>query len=1031
VTEIGANAFKGCHNLKTVIFTDAATITSIGTDAFKTQEATCSDTLYPKDETANHELTFVGAMMNSAGEDTVPFQYAMNGISNINNSNQEKLWITCHSGWPTNLEVQYSYDPITNTGEAQLIGYPRYEMIKDKASAAAWVKSLPYVTSENEQEYLNMVTNATTYYQASDEERKQLTQPSENEMSIVSSTLNVVIPSSVDSIKPGLFSGYVEATEDDSEEDIERGWKKVENISLTSNGSLQEVSQPDTYIQRIVLNGVNEIEPYTFKNCTSLVEASIIGPSYIDDYAFDGLDDDEDVTSEMQLQMVTLGTNLTDTGKRPFRGCENLTTVSCLDSDFTYNNGIIYRNTGSGVEIVECLEGRGENIGSYSVGPDELTGVTSIKEEAFADCDSIGKVDLSTTTVNTIPEGCFKETDELNSVVLPDTVKSIESEAFADSNLRLLTIPGTQSYIAQDAFMTGDWVEKPSDREVKPNTTAAKEQQTIIFECIEGTTADRYAKEYWYINPEYDKVYLEHTVYFWDYPDYPDTTSKELFDKVKVKDGDDAVPPATVPTHTGYQFTRWTDYTNISRDTDVYPVFGSNVYAVSFRDYDGTLIGDIQYIEEGRSATPPEDPVRTGYTFDRWSQDWNNVTEDRTIVALYLDNSGDSSRHTVTFYDYDGSVVVTQSVNDGEAAVEPKSPTRSGYTFTGWIPSDFSNVTSDMIIVASYDKNDSSTSGGSNGSGGSGSGSSSSASPSASASASPSTSTTADVTKYTVSVSGGSGSGSYAAGDVVAINAYAMSSGQVFDKWTTSTAGVGFADANATSTTFTMPAANVAITATYKTGSSGSSSGGSVINTSSGGTSSSGNGTTVEVTKSGISNTGISGATVSGATDNFVVKVSEDQTADDNALAALQSAFGDMSRIKYFSMDISLYDSTGRTKIADTTGISVNITLPIPDDLVQYAGNNKVASVAGGTLENLNTRFTTVDGVPCINFTATHFSPYVVYVDTANLTAGTIDATPKTGDPIHPKWFLALGMACISLILFFKKDKSSVKTRIA
>jgi hypothetical protein len=287
------------------------------------------------------------------------------------------------------------------------------------------------------------------------------------------------------------------------------------------------------------------------------------------------------------------------------------------------------------------------------------------------------------------------------------------------------------------------------------------------------------------------------------------------------------------------------------------------------------------------------------------------------------------------------------------------------------------------------------------------------------------------VTKYTVSVSGGSGSGSYAAGDVVAINAYAMSSGQVFDKWTTSTAGVGFADANATSTTFTMPAANVAITATYKTGSSGSSSGGSVINTSSGGTSSSGNGTTVEVTKSGISNTGISGATVSGATDNFVVKVSEDQTADDNALAALQSAFGDMSRIKYFAMDISLYDSTGRTKIADTTGISVNITLPIPDDLVQYAGNNKVASVAGGTLENLNTRFTTVDGVPCINFTATHFSPYVVYVDTANLTAGTIDATPKTGDPIHPKWFLALGMACISLILFFKKDKSSVKTRIA
>ena len=63
-------------------------------------------------------------------------------------------------------------------------------------------------------------------------------------------------------------------------------------------------------------------------------------------------------------------------------------------------------------------------------------------------------------------------------------------------------------------------------------------------------------------------------------------------------------------------------------------------------------------------------------------------------------------------------------------------------------------------------------------------------------------------------------------------------------------------------------------------------------------------------------------------------------------------------------MDISLYDSTGRTKIADTSGISVNITLPLPDELVQYAGNNKIAAVSNGSLEDLSARFTTIDGVP-------------------------------------------------------------------
>ena len=274
-----------------------------------------------------------------------------------------------------------------------------------------------------------------------------------------------------------------------------------------------------------------------------------------------------------------------------------------------------------------------------------------------------------------------------------------------------------------------------------------------------------------------------------------------------------------------------------------------------------------------------------------------------------------------------------------------------------------------------------------------------------------------------------------------------MGVGKQFDKWTTSTAGVGFANAEATSTTFTMPAANVAITATYKTGngassntggnnggsgtSGNSSNGNSGSNGSSGSNSNRNSGTTVEVTKPGISNTNLAGATVAGSTDNFVVKVTEDQTANDLAVQALQAKFGDISRVKYLPMDISLYDSTGRTKIADTSGISVNITLPLPDDLAQYAGNNKVASTLGGTIEDLNTRFTTVDGVPCVNFTATHFSPYVIYVNTANLTEGTIDATPKTGDPIHPKWFLALGLASLSLILFFKRDRKLPKTRTA
>ena len=141
--------------------------------------------------------------------------------------------------------------------------------------------------------------------------------------------------------------------------------------------------------------------------------------------------------------------------------------------------------------------------------------------------------------------------------------------------------------------------------------------------------------------------------------------------------------------------------------------------------------------------------------------------------------------------------------------------------------------------------------------------------------------------------------------------------------------------------------------------------------------------------------------------------------------------YSDMSKISYFPMDISLYDSTGTNKITDTTGLAVNITLPIPDSLIPYAGNNKVAGVVDGRLDRLSPTFKTISGVPCISFTATHFSPYVIYVDTTDLSEGyNPDSTPKTGDGIHPKWFLAIGLACISFILFIKKEKRPVPVKV-
>lgn len=162
------------------------------------------------------------------------------------------------------------------------------------------------------------------------------------------------------------------------------------------------------------------------------------------------------------------------------------------------------------------------------------------------------------------------------------------------------------------------------------------------------------------------------------------------------------------------------------------------------------------------------------------------------------------------------------------------------------------------------------------------------------------------------------------------------------------------------------------------------------------------------------------------------MKITDSEAARNAVEQALLNEYGTLDNIRYFAMDISLYDKTGTTKIQNTDGISVTITMPIPDALVSYAGNNKAGAVINNnTLEKLQARFTTIDGVPCISFVAKHFSPYTIYVDLNNMSAsGAIDATPVTGDPIHPKWFLSIGLALMSVIMFFMKGSKRTVVKV-
>ena len=89
--------------------------------------------------------------------------------------------------------------------------------------------------------------------------------------------------------------------------------------------------------------------------------------------------------------------------------------------------------------------------------------------------------------------------------------------------------------------------------------------------------------------------------------------------------------------------------------------------------------------------------VTATMTKSGWST-YNVKFTDMTYTVTY---ELASVLYTVTFKDWDGSVLKTQTVASGGSATPPSNPTRDGYVFTGW-SGNYTNVTENRVITAQY-----------------------------------------------------------------------------------------------------------------------------------------------------------------------------------------------------------------------------------------------------------------------------------------------------------------------------------------
>ena len=84
--------------------------------------------------------------------------------------------------------------------------------------------------------------------------------------------------------------------------------------------------------------------------------------------------------------------------------------------------------------------------------------------------------------------------------------------------------------------------------------------------------------------------------------------------------------------------------------------------------------------------------------FSDWNSSSATYSTSGSNLTLYF---METDKHTVTFVDWDGTTLKTQTIDFGADATPPAAPSRANYVFAGW-DTDYTGVTEDLTVTAIY-----------------------------------------------------------------------------------------------------------------------------------------------------------------------------------------------------------------------------------------------------------------------------------------------------------------------------------------
>ncbi len=349
------------------------------------------------------------------------------------------------------------------------------------------------------------------------------------------------------------------------------------------------------------------------------------------------------------------------------------------------------------------------------------TGTITDYDRANGPKDVVIPSTIGGVPVTTIGDNAF-EWDGITSVKIPDSVTTIGSNAFHANNITSVVIPGNVRSIGMYAFWynvnlqhvtieegvqtiwNGAFSENSNLNSVRfPRsvTTIADDifdwDSDVMVYGFKGTAAENFAVDGGFrFTPLYQVSFVDA---------YNNVLKTEIVDH-----GNSASPPVA-PTIDYYNFTGWNpDYINVSRDLTVKAQYVPYEYDIILNSNGGSAVGPL-HVGHGTIISSLPVPTREGYDFEGWYKDngtfankWSMEIDLVPIGGTTLYAKWDLKTYTVTFKDYDGTELKTETVGHGKSATAPPAPTREGYTFDRW-DVEFTNVTSNLTVTATYKVN--------------------------------------------------------------------------------------------------------------------------------------------------------------------------------------------------------------------------------------------------------------------------------------------------------------------------------------